>query len=214
MNIYLVRHAQSQSNEDYSVLHTMTNVSVSLTELGKMQAKETGVFLTEHFKDKTSVKIWNSPYDRTRLTAQAIKDQFDKMNVLYTKEESIHIAERQFGIVDDAVEYKSNHPDAFNHYQLHAREKKEFFARPLLGESPFDMCQRLDFFIRVILATSSEENHVIVSHGAAIRGFIMMQQKWQYEEYTNMSNPYNASVHAIENSIYKGQIFIPSKVSK
>lgn len=213
MNIYLVRHAQSQSNEDYKVLHTMTNVSVSLTPLGHLQAKETGVFLADHFKDKTSVKVWNSPYDRTRLTSQAIKDQFDKMNIVYSKEESIYIAERQFGLVDDAKEYKNNHPDAFNHYQLHSKEKKEFFARPPLGESPFDMCQRLDFFIRVVLATSQEENHVIVSHGAAIRGFIMMHQKWEYEQYTKMPNPYNASVHSIENGIYKGQQFTPTKVS-
>lgn len=214
MNIYLVRHAQSQSNEDYSVLHTMTNVSVSLTALGHLQAIETGVFLAEHFKDKTSVKVWNSPYDRTRLTSKAIKDTFDQMKVQYSKEESIHIAERQFGLVDDVKEYKTNHLDAFNHYQLHAKEKKEFFARPPLGESPFDMCQRLDFFIRVVLANSQEENHVVVSHGAAIRGFIMMQQKWEYEEYMKMPNPYNASVHCIESNIYKGEIFVPSKVSK
>lgn len=213
MNIYLVRHAQSQSNEDYSVLHTMTNVSVSLTALGHSQAKETGIYLADHFKDKTSVKVWNSPYDRTRLTAKAIKDQFDSMNIVYSKEESIYIAERQFGLVDDAKEYQNNHPDAFNHYKLHSKEKKEFFARPPLGESPFDMCQRLDFFIRVVLATSKEENHVIVSHGAAIRGFIMMHQKWEYEEYTKMPNPYNASVHSIENEIYKGQQFAPTRVS-
>jgi broad specificity phosphatase PhoE len=211
MNIFLVRHAQSQSNEDYKILHTKTNVSVHLTPQGHQQALETGNYFAEHFKDAlTYVKVWNSPYDRTRLTAQAIKDTFESTGVQYVQEESIYIAERQFGLVDDTADYPTNHPDAYNHYQLHSKEKKEFFARPPLGESPFDMCQRLDFFLRIILANDTNTNHIIVSHGAAIRGLLMMQQKWNYEKYGEMPNPYNASIHLIEHEVYKGEIFKPT----
>lgn len=221
MKLLFVRHAQSQSNENITILKSITNVSVSLTANGRLQATETGEYLSKYLKDNNKkVKIWNSPYDRTRLTAQTIKEALAQngfvLGTHYDEEESIHIAERQFGLIDDAMEYEKNHLDAFNHYKLHSKEKKEFFARPPLGESPFDMCQRLDFFLKVVL--ENEENkqydeHIIVSHGAAIRGLLTMKLKWKYEKYTEMPNPFNASIHLIDNNEYKGEVFVPSTVS-
>lgn len=218
-NIYLVRHAQSESNVDFNVLKGKTNVGISLTEQGKKQIKETSILLSEHLLKNSPqnhfiTKVWNSPYERTRLTANQVKETFTAHNVEFVAEESIYLAERQFGIVDDSQDYEGNHNDAYNHYQLHSKEKKEFFVRPMLGESPFDMCIRLDFFIRTVLANDTNVNHVIVSHGAAIRGFLMMHQKWEYESYTKMPNPYNASIHYIENNEYKGELFSPTERTK
>lgn len=213
MRIFLVRHAQSAANVDMSILQSMTNVSVSLTPLGHIQVDETAKFLGDFLKDSNSIKVWNSSYERTRLTANAIKKNLTELNVAYTQEESIHITERQFGMVDDAVGYQTNHLDAYNHYQLYAKEKRDFFVRPMLGESAFDMCLRLDFFLKVILANSQEENHIVVSHGAAVRGLIMMHQSWPYEKYSEMKNPHNASIHFIDGADYKGQLFVPTEVT-
>ncbi len=212
MNIFLVRHAQSESNVDVKALHIKTNMAIDLSPLGQKQALETGLYMSEYMKGET-IKVWNSPYNRTRQTAKAITDALSMKGLSFTEEESIYLAERQFGLVDDVDRYEEKFPLEDKHYQLHKEHAHDFFVRPPLGESPFDMCTRLDFFIKSVLAQDSHiENHIIVSHGAAIRGFIMMHQKDKYETYTS-KNPANASVRLIEGTSYKGEIFVPSTAS-
>lgn len=211
MNIYFVRHAQSKANIDLNVLKTATNMSIGLSELGFEQAKETGSFLANHFQHSDSIKVWNSPYNRTRQTADIIKEELKKSNFSFTTEESIYIAEKQFGLVDDVKDYNNNYPYEAKHWQMHKEHSHDFFARPPLGESAFDMCLRLDFFLKNVLSKDdSIKNHIVVSHGAAIRGLLMMNQKWTYEEFTQ-PNPFNASVTLVNNDILKGCIFIPSE---
>ncbi len=210
MNIYLVRHAQSEANIDYNVLKSSTNMSIGLSQLGEHQAKETGIFLAKELSQYNTVKIWNSPYNRTRQTSQIIKQELSEKNIHFKEAESIYLSERQFGLVDDVENYIHKYPDEAKHYNLHKESNHDFFARPPLGESPFDMCLRLDFFLKTILPSSTETNHVIVSHGAAIRGLIMMNQNLSYETY-NSPNPYNASVNFICNQELIGTIFTPTK---
>jgi broad specificity phosphatase PhoE len=240
MNIFLVRHAQSLANVNHEVLKLNTNMSIRLSYIGEIQAKETGQFLAEKFllmqglnrelaykanrkraddpeqspllKD-ISIKVWNSPYHRTRQTSQAIKDSFNSKSIKFSEEESIYISERQFGLVDDVVDYHTHFSHEAKHFNLHKNSQHDFFARPPLGESPFDMCIRLDFFLKTILANESHiENHVVVSHGAAIRGLIMMQQKHNYETFA-CPNPFNASVRLINDNQYHGEIFCPSEIT-
>lgn len=210
MNIFLVRHAQSESNVDLNVLKNKSNVKVKLTDTGILQAKETANALSDLISKNEDLIVWNSPYQRTRLTADIIKEQFSNKNIDFKEIESIYLSERQFGILDDTVDYESKHPSEFNHYKINQTDGTHFFARPPLGESPFDMCLRLDFFIKQILQNRKEQNHVIVSHGAAIKGFITMIENLSYEEYTDMRNVPNASISHISNDDYKGVIFIPS----
>ena len=210
MNIYLVRHAQSEANIDYNVLKSSTNMSIGLSNLGKEQARENGDFLSTVLESKSKIKIWNSPYNRTRQTSSIIKEVISSKNIQFSESESIYLSERQFGLVDDVDNYIHKYPDEAKHYNLHKESNHDFFARPPLGESPFDMCLRLDFFLKTILKNSKEETHVIVSHGAAIRGLIMMHQNLSYETY-NSPNPYNASVNLISEDKLIGTIFTPSK---
>ena len=72
--IYLVRHAQSEANVNFRILRTKTNMSANITDIGHVQAKETGIFLNSVLNKNADIKIWNSPYQRTRQTAQIIKD--------------------------------------------------------------------------------------------------------------------------------------------
>ena len=75
------------------------------------------------------------------------------------------------------------------------------------------MCLRLDSFIKTVLFEKKYDNHIIVSHGAAIRGFIMMKQKMTFEEYTSMPNPDNASVNLINGDKFEGVVFKPKTIS-
>jgi broad specificity phosphatase PhoE len=213
MNIFLVRHAQSNANVDSTVLHNMTNMNVSLTETGIIQAKEVGTFLSENIRPQGGIKIWNSPYERTRQTAKIIKDSF-RGKAIFTTEESIYLSERQFGLIDNTVSYNEEYKHELEHYNLHREARQEYFVRPPLGESPFDMCLRLDAFLRTILSSSIESQHIIVTHGAVIRGLLMMNQKKNYEWYNEQPNPFNASVHGVINGVYQGQIFSPQEKTK
>jgi broad specificity phosphatase PhoE len=218
MNIYLVRHAQSNANVDNTVLYKETNVGIKLTAKGITQAHETGHFLAEELEKAHSVKVWNSPYERTRMTASFIKQHLQGKNIAFSEEESIYLSERQFGLIDNSAQYVNDFPAEAEHYMLHKKQGHDFFVRPPLGESPFDMCMRLDFFIKSILLNHDNyySDHVIVSHGAALRGIIMMMMKWNYEQYAKMPNPNNASVHLIHGShemTYSGAIFQPSLLS-
>lgn len=221
--LYIVRHAQSAANVDHSILRNNTNVGINLTPTGLEQALETAQFLTQNIKAsfienkhfvqnlRPQFKIWNSPYERTRHTAKIIKEHFKKEGILFLEEENIHISERQMGLIDDAQDYPQSHPAEFNHYKLYNAAKHDFFIRPPLGESAFDVCSRLDFFLKNIVEKESQYKHIIVTHGACVRGFIMMACKRTYEDYLNMKNPYNASVTYIENTIHNGMIFIPKE---
>jgi broad specificity phosphatase PhoE len=213
MKIYFVRHAQSTANIDANVLKTATNMSIGLSDVGVEQANETGLFLSDHFSPGDSIKVWNSPYNRTRQTANAIKDSLEKAKLKFSEEESIYIAERQFGLVDDVADYHKNYPYEAKHWQMHKEHSHDYFARPPLGESGFDMCLRLDFFLKHVLgAERTIENHIVVSHGAAIRGLLMMNQKWTYEKF-NKPNPFNASVTLVKDNNLEGCIFVPSKAT-
>lgn len=210
--IYLVRHAQSESNVNVYELQKTPNPSIKLTQAGIEQANQTGVFLRH--SDFNRAIVWNSPYARTRQTAQIIKDQMKKeLNIV--EKESIYLSERQFGLVDDAKDYRHHHKDAVNHYKLHTETKTKFFVRPPLGESPYDMCLRLDTFIKMYIENSSEDLHILVSHGAAIRGILMMTLGWPFETYEDEPNPLNASARLItfENNKWTdhGYVFNPSE---
>lgn len=224
-SIYLVRHAQSHANVDNLVLRKNTNMGIDLTDIGREQILEAGKFLSTHFLNKEPVplnlmthltpkiKVWNSPYDRTRKTAQAIKDELAANGLQYVEEENIHIAERQLGIIDEHEDYENSYPAEFNHYQLHRTAKQEFFVRPPLGESAFDMCLRLDFFLKNYVEKESQYEHIVVTHGACVRGLIMLLTKDTYESYSKMNNPHNASIHYIENHKNKGLIFEPNNIT-
>lgn len=213
-NLFLVRHAQSHANVDSKVLHKLTNMHVKLTETGREQARETGLFLAKLLKQNNMrTKIWNSPYTRTRETADIIKSVLDSENIQYLEEESIYISERQFGLVDTLPEYYTQYPNESSFYKFHKNANVDFFAKPPLGESPYDMCLRLDSFLRNVIPQTHEMNHIIVSHGAAIKGMLMMKQALPYEEYLKMTTPNNASVNHIEGQISHGCIWNPTIIT-
>lgn len=215
MNIYLVRHAQSYANIDTAILLNNSNMSIGLTDVGNNQADELAnwIYKETEKNNKSQLKIWNSPYERTRITAKIIKNQLNKNKISFLEEESVYLSERQFGLVEDIADYKKQKPDELKHYLKHKATAHDFFVRPPLGESPFDVSIRIDFFIQSILKKQNKTNHIIVTHGALIKSFIMMWFNYTYEDYNNLKHPDNTSV--IKISKKNGQwefkeIFVPS----
>lgn len=210
--LYLVRHAQSNANINPIHLQATPNPAVDLSAVGYSQAAETGKFLATQVN--TNSVLWNSPYYRTRRTAEAIeKELYALSGVEIIKRESIYLAERQFGLVDDVPNYTTAYKHEHAHYNFFQEHKVGFFARPPLGESPFDLCLRLDTFINTEIETSQYDCHIIVSHGAALKAALMMALRWEYEKYDQERNSVNAGVRLLEKEGHewrdRGYVFTP-----
>lgn len=81
MRIYLVRHGQSRSNLDWTENQRVADHAIELTEEGHRQASAAGEWLRGHLLEHVArgmmplVRMWLSPYARTRQTATAILEQ-------------------------------------------------------------------------------------------------------------------------------------------
>lgn len=215
--LYLVRHAQSCANVDSAHLRAVPNPKVDLTTTGYQQAQETGNYL-QTVTDK-NVVLWNSPYYRTRQTAKEIYEKIATKNSYEViKRESLYLSERQFGLVDEVVNYEDVYKNEHNHYDYFQKNDVSFFVRPPLGESPFDLCLRLDTFLNTEIETSSYDTHIVVSHGAAIKAILTMALRWEYEIYDKQINSANAAVRLLEKVghdwVDKGYVFTPSIITR
>lgn len=214
-NVLLVRHAQSEANVDYRKLHKITNMQVDITGEGEVQAFQTGKFLQTYVselleKDSslTGVVLWNSPYKRTRATAKQIRKNTNFKN--YQSYESVYLVERNFGLVDAVDDYFTNTKNAEMHeyYLRHKTSNDEFFCKPPLGESPYDLAMRMHQFYIQEIASQPHLVHIIVSHGASLRALNLMVEHMPYEKFLS-PNPSNASVNLM-NPLGLVEIFCPS----
>lgn len=213
--VLLVRHAQSEANVDYRKLHHTTNMKIDITPTGEIQAFQTGKFLQTHIQELLNknkhingVVLWNSPYKRTRNTATAIKKATNFPN--YKSHESVYLVERNFGLVDAIDGYfdSDKYEDMREYYNRHKINDDEFFCKPPLGESPYDLAMRMHQFYQQEIVSDPYNVHIIVSHGASLRALNLMVEHMPYEKFLS-ANPSNASVNLMgPNGLV--EIFCPS----
>ena len=184
MRIFLVRHGQSHANIDWSENTRKADMAIQLTTEGHKQAKDAGEFLQSYFTKHLlaqgalgafipKIRLWHSPYTRTRQTAQEIYDAcvlptsatiiHDAMQTetfqiprhwpkraagepfLWDKKEHFLLYEQQHGIYDGLSddERQAQYPDEWAYYQKHKRDGAKVFAQLPLGESRIDVAQRI-----------------------------------------------------------------------
>jgi bisphosphoglycerate-dependent phosphoglycerate mutase len=126
MRILLVRHGQSRSNVDGSENLRVADHAIALSPDGEAQARRCGEFLGDWLDANAiapgspprlaAVRLWHSPYLRTRQTASIIEAHCRlRRDVLVTgdrglraagdscfldRKEHVLLAEQQFGIFD------------------------------------------------------------------------------------------------------------------
>lgn len=204
MKILLVRHGESESNVDHSVHFEKPDHAIELSRTGQTQARQCGEDLAAiNFEPQ---RIWVSPYTRTRQTAEGILEGSG-----YTCEvrESIHLVEQQFGLFDGYPEEElpKVFPAEHAHYNKAEEFEGRFWARMPLGESRFDVCQRVHQFFGTIQRDAEKhgiDNLLIVSHGVTIRAFIMMWCHKPWEWFERERNPENCSIREISDGEYRG----------
>jgi broad specificity phosphatase PhoE len=168
MNIYLVRHGETDYNKERLL---MGQLDIPLNELGLSQAEKIGKIL----ENKEISKIYSSDLIRASKTAEIVKNTQNIPLELIP-----NFREHTFGKMD-GMKWSSKWDEM---------EKNEFDNILLKegGESFTHFEKRIwDTYIKITSKHSIDENLLIISHGGCIRVIIMKILNATEEIFSNLS---------------------------
>jgi len=212
--IFLVRHGQSEANIDKATNARMADHAINLTEEGHKQAKKAGAFLNGWLDNKVGddeyVRMWHSPYSRTKQTAINVFSECELS--INDKKEHFLLHEQQFGIFDGLSdeERKEQFPLEWEHYQKCKKFGGKVWAKLPMGESRIDVAARMHQTFGTFHRDHQKhgiKNLVIVGHGTTNRAFTMAWLSLPYTWFENEPNPKNCSIRLIENKKDMGYIY-------
>lgn len=188
MELFLVRHGQSEGNVDKSKYFEKLDCQIELTNQGIEDAKNAArkiLELQEHISFFGSV--YYSPYIRAIQTKEVLISEMKKSNgtLVYFDniKESVLLREREWGGLRDIVESGMKSENHFN-----------FFYRPLNGESFADCYNRVVLFDQWIQTDSTSDKNIIVAHGEFIKLYLMHKLGWTVQEFDKWKSPRNGEV--------------------
>ena len=186
LTIKLVRHGESRANTGELVAHAVGDHAISLSERGHQQARQVGSELGADFVRRALVYV--SPYLRARETLQGIMAG----SGLTDPEQA------QLRIYDDPRLREVEHGyEPIAPQEALRRTHGWFYYRFRGGESPADCYDRTSGFLegmmRQVLKKSSTRV-LIVTHGLALRCFVMRFLHLKVEEFEKIHNPSNCDV--------------------
>ncbi len=161
--IYLIRHAETI--DEKGIRNTIeTDQEINEKEILSIKGEEDSKILSENEELKNIDVIWTSSYTRAKQTAKYIAE---KNNLEYNIDK--RLCERKLGNKEDLAEFmkdkKSKDP---------SREQlafPEFKTRD--GESAIDTNKRMNEFISEILKQYEGKRIAIISHGGAIKFYLL-----------------------------------------
>ncbi|KAH6806370.1 hypothetical protein C2S51_031201 [Perilla frutescens var. frutescens] len=201
--IILVRHGESEVNEDEAVLEYVPNYKIKLIKKGIHNARTTGRKIREIVSengelDDFKVLFYVSPSSRTRETMEEMicrGETFEKSKIVGVREEC-RLREQHFGNFQD-VEERKKIKRSRNRYG-------KFFYRVPDGESSADVYDRVSTFLEGLWRDmesnkfSNEMNLIVVSHGLTILLFLMKWFNWTVDEFEDLANPTNCEYRVLE----------------
>ncbi len=216
MRILLVRHGESLGNIDPTVHATSADHAVPLSDRGREQAREAGRQVAAHYASEQDVgtqrhvRLWVSPYHRTRQTADGIQETAGAC--ITDRVEHILLCEQQFGLFDGIPddELPDRFPREFAYYDMQCRFGGKFWARMPQGESRFDVAKRIHQAFGTFHRDA--EHHgihdiVVICHGVTLRAFVMMWCHLSPEWFEAEVNPKNCAIRVIDAGIDRGYLF-------
>lgn len=205
MDIYLIRHGESEHNVDRFRMAYIHDSKHALTELGRQQAKETAAFLGSLIKGRTV--LYASPYLRTMETAKAIHALLPDNTPFY---ENPLLREWELGNLYD---FNNRTPEAKKEFKAAG----QFYFRYLNGESLADVYLRATLFMHTVVQRLKEQkrydNLVVVTHAAFIQMLLAFLMNWPVEQLENFKPIENASVTKIvevDGDYAYEKIFVPN----
>lgn len=191
--IILVRHGQSEGNVNKAIYREKPDYAVHLTELGRKQSHDVGKKLNQLIGPYERVKFYVSPMWRTRETALEIKKWFmqRQLDKMY---EDPRLREQELGLQGGksfTVGFEKERDDYGNFYW-------QFPG----GESAADVYDRISDFLNTLWRDFQKdnfpENVIIVTHGTAMRIFLMRWFHYSVEKFESIKNPKNCGTFIIE----------------
>lgn len=183
-------------NVDESAYVNTADWRIPLTDIGKKQAHEAGKILREKICEKdASVVFYYSPYLRTNQTLDEILPFFNEKEIVSCLEEP-RISEQQIGNFQNVQQV------------LDAKAERSkfgrFFYRFPSGEAGLDVYNRVSSFIPTLVRDCNQYDHaghnldnlniVIVTHGLALRLFLMRWFQWSVHDFEQSQNPENCEL--------------------
>ena len=189
--IILVRHGESEANVDKNLYAKLPDHEIVLTKTGEQQALAAGGEIAALIGTET-VQAYVSPFKRTRQTYAGIAEGIGH-NVVDVWEDP-RIREQEFG----HWSMRDNREEVMQE----RREYGRFYYRLPDGESSADVYDRMSTFLeslhRAFERPDFAENCLIVSHGAALRVFMMRWYRLTVEEFLDLRNPFNCQLIVME----------------
>lgn len=194
--IILVRHAQSEGNQNREVHQVVPDHRVKLTPDGHLQAQDAGHRLRHLLRPDDTLQIFTSPYRRTRETTEGILKTL-------TAQDSPNDAPSPFSRHKIKVyeEPRLREQDFGNFQPCSAemermwRERADyghFFYRIPNGESAADAYDRVSGFNESLWRQFGEDDFpsvlVLVTHGLMTRTFLMKWYHWSVEYFEDLRN--------------------------
>ncbi len=183
MIIKLVRHGESQANVAGSAQSSVADHLVPLTARGFDQAREVGRILGSSYLKESL--IYTSPFLRARQTLRAILEGARISPEEIRPREDPRLREVEHGYFDVSAQHGMI--ETYGH----------FYYRYQGGESAADCYDRvsgfLESFVRSIQKTDSKQA-LLVTHGLALRVFVMRFLYLSVEQFDQIANPHNADI--------------------
>jgi len=161
-------------------------------------------------------RLWFSPYQRTIETKDSLREgicsEIDIRKHVIDSREHVLLGEQQFGLFDGLSdeELLEQYPAEQAHYQKQEDFSGRFWARMPMGESRFDVAQRVQQSFGTFHRDEDKhgiQNIIVVAHGVTIRAFVMMWCHKSVEWFEHERNPKNCSIRLIEDNEDRGYIY-------
>jgi len=207
--IILIRHGESQGNQDSKIYSTVADHAIGLTDKGREQAHRCGEELKKLIGIDDKLVCFVSPFLRSKETCELICQAFPQEKVLKVREDP-RIREQEWG----------NFQDLATRDNTVAERQKigRFFYRFKDGESGADVYDRVSSFMDSLHREMDNtlmpyKNIFIVSHGLFMRLFLMRFFRWPVERFHTLENFDNCGYCVLEKDEKNGSFSLKTELT-
>ncbi|CAF3053517.1 unnamed protein product [Rotaria socialis] len=206
--IILIRHGESQGNQDSNIYATVPDHAIGLTEKGQAQALNCGNELKKLIGKNETIFCYVSPFRRSRQTCELICKAFPNENLVQIREDP-RIREQEWGNLQNLARKEKT-----------TAERKiigRFFYRFGNGESGADVYDRVSSFMdslyrKMDYTLKPNNNILIVSHGLFMRLFLMRFYRWSVEKFDTLENFDNCDYCILERCDQSGRFILKTEL--
>ena len=193
--LILIRHGESMGNIDNNMYSKFPDWTIHLTEKGIKQAELVGKHIKETIIKNESVIFYHSSFVRAKETYAEIKKSFETNSTI--DREDPRLREQEWGHYRTVADGNSMKKESI--------EYGTFYYRFQGGESCADVYDRICSFLNDLFrdfnSPNCPDNVVIITHGTALRVFLMRWFRWTTERFESIKNPKNCEYFVLERNL-------------